>query len=107
MQLKHKDALERETELHSMFGTLTSTMGTLCKSIAGGITWDVALAPLIEISLPLGFAYVVYVTFSIFVILNIVTGFFVITSTMCSDEDNKKLLRDHVADIFVQDGEND
>eukprot|EP00927_Polykrikos_kofoidii_P001948 TRINITY_DN10754_c0_g4_i1.p1 TRINITY_DN10754_c0_g4~~TRINITY_DN10754_c0_g4_i1.p1 ORF type:complete len:665 (+),score=66.80 TRINITY_DN10754_c0_g4_i1:213-2207(+) len=71
----HPHALSNQ--VMEMYGGVGRASYTLFLSILGGVDWGDAAAPLFATSAPLGFAFTVYVTFSIMCVLNIVTGVFV------------------------------
>ena len=62
--LLHQDAAQR------YFGSLVDSMLTLFMSLAGGVSWEQALAPLREISAIWVICYVGYIAFTYFAVLN-------------------------------------
>eukprot|EP00928_Gymnodinium_smaydae_P040036 TRINITY_DN27222_c0_g1_i1.p1 TRINITY_DN27222_c0_g1~~TRINITY_DN27222_c0_g1_i1.p1 ORF type:complete len:540 (+),score=80.29 TRINITY_DN27222_c0_g1_i1:78-1697(+) len=78
--------------LQEQFGSLFQTMFLLFQSISGGVDWDIISTPLFQISVPLGIFYLAYVAFSLFCVLNIITGVFVENSAKISLKDEENLL---------------
>ena len=62
--LVHQDAAQL------YFGSLVDSMLTLFMSLAGGVSWEQALAPLREISAIWVICYVGYIAFTYFAVLN-------------------------------------
>lgn len=58
------------------FGNLGESMLSLFMSIAGGVSWEEVIRPLQEISTMWVMAYLFYIAFTYFAVLNVVTGVF-------------------------------
>ncbi|CAK9060288.1 Uncharacterized protein SCF082_LOCUS31783, partial [Durusdinium trenchii] len=58
------------------FGSLSLSMLSLFMSIAGGVSWEEVLVPLQKINTIWVFAFLFYVAFTYFAVLNVVTGVF-------------------------------
>lgn len=69
-------AMGAEGPLWCYWGSLSSSMFTLFKSICGGLSWDVAVRPLGEISIVWTMLFAAYIFFTYFAVLNVVTGVF-------------------------------
>jgi len=68
--------IEQDLRIH--FGSVTYSMLSLFKALTGGVDWGDLAQPLIDgISPAMGLGLVFYIAFSIFSVLNIVTGTFV------------------------------
>eukprot|EP00928_Gymnodinium_smaydae_P040037 TRINITY_DN27222_c1_g1_i1.p1 TRINITY_DN27222_c1_g1~~TRINITY_DN27222_c1_g1_i1.p1 ORF type:complete len:339 (+),score=44.72 TRINITY_DN27222_c1_g1_i1:24-1019(+) len=78
--------------LQRQFGSLSDTMYLLFQSISGGVDWDGVSLPLFRISTFLGMFYTAYVAFSVFCVLNVITGVFVENSARISMKDEENLL---------------
>eukprot|EP00928_Gymnodinium_smaydae_P038968 TRINITY_DN26742_c0_g2_i1.p1 TRINITY_DN26742_c0_g2~~TRINITY_DN26742_c0_g2_i1.p1 ORF type:complete len:545 (-),score=56.08 TRINITY_DN26742_c0_g2_i1:119-1753(-) len=78
--------------LQEQFGSLFDTMFLLFQCISGGVDWDSVSSPLFRISSMLGFFYTAYVAFSLFCVLNVITGVFVENSAKISLKDEENLL---------------
>eukprot|EP00406_Dinophysis_acuminata_P015045 CAMPEP_0179341260 /NCGR_PEP_ID=MMETSP0797-20121207/69740_1 /TAXON_ID=47934 /ORGANISM="Dinophysis acuminata, Strain DAEP01" /LENGTH=263 /DNA_ID=CAMNT_0021055319 /DNA_START=1 /DNA_END=790 /DNA_ORIENTATION=+ len=66
-----------EAVLVDFYGSLLRTMYTLFQSVSGGKDWGESAAPLLQISGMLVTGFCVYVAFSVFCVLNVITGVFV------------------------------
>jgi len=71
------------------WSTIPDSMLTLFMSITGGIDWETAARPLKEISIVAVMMFVIYITVTIFAIVNVITGVFVTTAmeTTAADKD--------------------
>eukprot|EP00928_Gymnodinium_smaydae_P095275 TRINITY_DN8171_c0_g2_i1.p1 TRINITY_DN8171_c0_g2~~TRINITY_DN8171_c0_g2_i1.p1 ORF type:complete len:655 (-),score=67.84 TRINITY_DN8171_c0_g2_i1:33-1925(-) len=78
--------------LQRQFGSLFDTMFLLFQSISGGVDWDVVSLPLFRISTWMGAFFTTYVAFSLFCVLNVITGVFVDNSARISMRDEENLL---------------
>ena len=58
------------------YGTLGLTMFTLFKSISGGINWHEMITPLEDVGFYCVGLFVMFICFTIFAVLNVVTGVF-------------------------------
>merc|ERR1712196_248947 len=65
-----------DEELSYFWGSLTSSMFTLFKSISGGVSWQDASEPLQWVYQPLQWLFAGYIAFTYFAVLNVVTGVF-------------------------------
>ncbi|CAJ1331417.1 unnamed protein product [Effrenium voratum] len=79
--LDHDGAQHRMNEAEQLasaryFGSLPNTMLSLFMSIAGGVSWEAILRPLIAIDMLWAFFYLFYISFTYFAVLNVVTGVF-------------------------------
>merc|ERR1711920_599474 len=63
-------------ELELFWGTLPRSMFTLFKSISGGVSWHQAVMPLSDAGWMYVALFVLYIMFSVFAVLNVVTGVF-------------------------------
>lgn len=87
-------------DLKTHFGTLFRTLLTLYKAMSSGINWGEMVPPLQ--TLPQGYwqVYVVYITFSIFVVVNVATAVFVETALQSAQVDKEVLISE---EKFVQE----
>lgn len=81
-------------ELSKYFGSLGISMYTLFQSISGGIDWNVATEELDEVYLA---AFVFYIFFMTFAVLNIVTGLFCQHALETAQQDADSVIREHLA----------
>jgi len=66
----------RNAQLTTYWGSLGDSMFTLFKSISGGLSWHEVVTPLGEVSSVLVWLFGVYIFFTYFAVLNVVTGVF-------------------------------
>jgi len=78
--------------LQENYGTLPTAVYTLFLSISGGLSWVEACNPLIEITPLLGLIFMLYIAFSVFCVLNIITGIFVEEATTMTAQDEENML---------------
>jgi len=71
--------MQRETiqSMQPVFGTLYSSMLSLFMAISGGDDWRNVMEPIAKVSFWTQFAFVFYIIFMVFGVLNVVTGVFV------------------------------
>mmetsp|Transcript_59944 Transcript_59944/g.134717 ORF Transcript_59944/g.134717 Transcript_59944/m.134717 type:complete len:737 (+) Transcript_59944:75-2285(+) len=83
---------EREALL-SYFGSLQDTAFTLYMAIAGGIDWEVAVDPLFKVGWWVGAVFLLYITFMIICVMNLMTGFFVESAIDAASSDREHLVQ--------------
>eukprot|EP00928_Gymnodinium_smaydae_P004611 TRINITY_DN11568_c0_g2_i3.p1 TRINITY_DN11568_c0_g2~~TRINITY_DN11568_c0_g2_i3.p1 ORF type:complete len:777 (-),score=97.72 TRINITY_DN11568_c0_g2_i3:59-2389(-) len=76
----------------SRFSTLVDAMYVLFGSINGGIDWMDACDELLKVSSGLGIAFAVYVAFTSFCLLNIITGVFIENASRLSAQDEDVMM---------------
>lgn len=69
------------------WSSIYSAMFTLFKSICGGVTWQDAAEPLRERHVLLAFLFAVYIWFTYFVVLNVITGAFCSSASAAAAND--------------------
>jgi hypothetical protein len=79
-------------ELHPLFGSLTRTIVTLYQSVLGGLDWGQVSDSLARMSWYTSAVFIVYVTFVIFAIMNIITGLFVEQAKKATEQDIEHVL---------------
>lgn len=95
------DNREADKPLELLYGSLACSMMTLFESIASGVSWREVVNPLWwSISAWLVPIYVLYVAFTIFVVLNVVTGVFVGSATEKAKSDTKMVLLYQLRELF-------
>jgi len=75
------------------FGGLFQSMLTLFMSIAGGVSWEDAIAPLMAISTVWLLAFLFYVAFTYFAVLNVVTGVFCQSAIESAQQDHATVVQ--------------
>merc|ERR1712070_312276 len=84
--------MQEQLNLERFYGSLDRSMFVLYETLAEGIDWGEISQPLADnISPTLQTAFVAYSAFSIFVVMNIITGNFV-GSALAVAEEEKKLM---------------
>lgn len=63
-------------QLRLYFGSVHSAMHTLFRSIANGLSWDVVVRPLVQVGWLWGYVFSLYVVFTLFAVLNVITAVF-------------------------------
>merc|ERR1712176_260965 len=70
--------------------------------IVGGISWDEVASPLVEDISPLmGFAFCIYISSSLFAMMNLLTGVFVDQAMRTVREDKDVVLASKIRDLFM------
>merc|ERR1719329_154183 len=72
--------------------------------IVGGVSWDEVVGPLIrDVSPVLGLLFCMYITMSLFAMMNLVTGVFVesVTKTVREDKDSTMAMR--ISELFMDE----
>jgi len=94
-----EDPAEEQTNLVYYYGSLPRSMLTLLQSITGGADWDDVLNPLSTMISPvMQLPFVLYVTFTIMAMLNVITAVFV-ESAMNREDNDKEQLQSIFSDI--------
>merc|ERR1719188_2477651 len=96
-------------EIHYWFGSLFRTFLTMFECIVGGISWDEVAAPLVsDISPLMGLAFCIYISASLFAMMNLLTGVFVDKAMRSVREDKDTVLAERIRDIFMSgDGQDE
>jgi hypothetical protein len=91
-EYKHRDdAQDSIDELNDFFGSLDRSMLCLFWSISGGLSWSIAMRPLMNHQLILlAQGFIVYIAATVFTVLNILTGVFVNSATCAADNESEK-----------------
>jgi len=87
-----------ESDLADLYGSLDSSMISLYMAITGGDDWGNLMHPLSDELSPL-FApfYVLYIAFSMFALLNVVTGLFVEKAMASALDDRDAIIQEQLA----------
>eukprot|EP00929_Paragymnodinium_shiwhaense_P018524 TRINITY_DN12934_c0_g2_i1.p1 TRINITY_DN12934_c0_g2~~TRINITY_DN12934_c0_g2_i1.p1 ORF type:complete len:602 (-),score=91.16 TRINITY_DN12934_c0_g2_i1:389-2194(-) len=75
-RMEHSDSPQNE-ELVYWWGSLTRSMLSLFEAVCGGCDWDSLVRPLSEVSPLFVLLFVMYIAFTVFAIMNVITGIFV------------------------------
>merc|ERR1712232_46049 len=80
------------TSIASYYGGLWRTVMTLFRSISGGIEWSVAAAPVTNINWTFGVIWTAYIAFTLFGILNVLTGIFCDAAMQAASADRSNII---------------
>jgi len=90
-------------ELERYWGSLIPSMYSLFQSITGGVDWDMVARPLVEnIGPEVGVLFTLYIMFTVFAMLNVVTGVFIQNVLQKSTQERDSNKRQHVQELFKQ-----
>eukprot|EP00913_Durusdinium_trenchii_P005555 g5176.t1 len=85
-------------DLSSSMLTLFMSLGTLvCLSICGGLSWEAALRPMLEVSHLYASLLLFYIAFSYFAVLNVVTGVFCQSAIESAQSDHEMIMQNIIA----------
>jgi hypothetical protein len=87
---------EDNEDLRNMFGTLSRSVLSLYMSISGGNDWELYYTALSKLPLFYTALYLGFVTFSIFAVVNIITGIFVESAVQSSHNDKQVLVHEQM-----------
>jgi hypothetical protein len=87
--------------LEHYYGNLAISVLALFMSISGGVDWENMVQPLLqEIHWIYAFLFVSFISFSVFALLNVVTGVFVDSSLRKAKEDKELYMSNHIRSMF-------
>merc|ERR1712113_702452 len=93
---------EHADKIKYWFGTLFRTFLTMFECIVGGISWDEVVRPLVlDISPLMGLAFCIYISASLFAMMNLLTGVFVDKAMRSVREDKDMVLARRIRDLFL------
>jgi len=96
-----EDELEHQEELLEYYGSLDRSMLTLFETVSEGIHWGEVLRPLsVHCSPWLTLAFLGYVCFVLFAVMNVITAFFVEASMLAAATEHKNFLAKQLWGIF-------
>eukprot|EP00927_Polykrikos_kofoidii_P013777 TRINITY_DN15990_c0_g1_i1.p1 TRINITY_DN15990_c0_g1~~TRINITY_DN15990_c0_g1_i1.p1 ORF type:complete len:755 (+),score=95.72 TRINITY_DN15990_c0_g1_i1:226-2265(+) len=88
-------------KLEESFGTLGSSMMVMYQTISEGLPWSEVVVVLQAMGSPgLVGLVIVYVSFMLFVMLNVVTAFFVDATIRAAEEDSKRIMMSELWRVF-------
>lgn len=85
-----------EHALQKYWGDLFIAMLTLFESISGGVSWDIAVEPLLDISLWLGSTFILYMSFCILAVLNVFTSVFCQSAIQSAHNDSENIVHNQM-----------
>ncbi|CAE7339725.1 CACNA1G [Symbiodinium pilosum] len=97
----NKELMLQHPDLQLYFSDLSRTMLTLYQSMTGGLSWDLALRPLVDTAGAwIGIPYALYVAFVVLALMNIATGMFVQASLNAHERQREKEIRRQLRLLF-------
>jgi len=88
---------DQYAEIEKLFGSVEKGLLTLFMGISGGADWGDIMRPLMDIHVVYGLAFVLYIFFVIFGVLNIVTSMFVDSAQQVSMKDREIMIQNEQA----------
>jgi len=96
-----EEKLEHQEELLEYYGSLDRSMLTLFETVSEGIHWAEVLKPLsVYVNPWLTLAFIGYVCFVLFAVMNVITAFFVEASMLAAASEHKNFLAKQLWSIF-------
>lgn len=90
-------------ELEYYYGSVPRSILSLYQSISGGVSWDLACAPLMSNISPIaGVLFALYIAFAVLAIMNVVTGVFVESALATAKDDKDVVLLNNVREAFTR-----
>merc|ERR1719331_2142757 len=80
------------------YSSLLRSAFSLYKAISGGEDWGILVEPLIGISPVLGLLFAMYIAFSVFCVLNVVTGVFVENTSKIKENDTDHMIMEELSE---------
>lgn len=88
-------------DLEKYWGALVPSIFSLYCSITGGLDWEMAVRPLMDhVGSEMGVLYVLYITFTVFAMLNVVTGVFIESVMKHANRENEIRTMANVQHLF-------
>lgn len=98
LYLNRNEGSPTHANLTHMFGSLDQAAYFLFMSISGGISWIELSDPLLEVHWSLGLVMCFYIFFTVFAMLNIITGIFVDTALSSAQVDEEEVIQEMLED---------
>jgi len=97
---KHDDTSD---DLQYYFGTLERAVLTMFECVAGGVSWDSVVVPLIQdVSPVVGFVFCSYVALALFAVLNLVAGILVDRAMEHTRECKDAIMAKRITKLFTR-----
>jgi len=84
--------------LQMFWGTLPRSMFTLFKCIASGISWHEVVVPLADVGGMVITLFLLYISFTLFAVLNVITGVFCEAASSAAHADYENAVQQHLQD---------
>lgn len=93
-----EDPIQDDDPLLHYFGSLLKGILTLFMSVCGGIDWEEASGPLLEISWLIAALFICYIIFVTLCVLNVMTGIFCESAIQAAQSDRDNLIQYQLED---------
>mmetsp|Transcript_28895 Transcript_28895/g.65345 ORF Transcript_28895/g.65345 Transcript_28895/m.65345 type:complete len:512 (+) Transcript_28895:46-1581(+) len=98
------EELEGQEALEEFFGRLGSSMLVLFQTVSDGIHWCEVLESLAKVGSPwLVAVFIVYISFVVFAMMNVITAFFVESTLAATERDHREQIIQHLIKAFPVD----
>lgn len=84
--------------LEGFWGSMGDAVSTLFMSITGGISWQIAETPLMGLSLAWKVVFMLYISFTMFAVLNVMTGVFCQSAIESAARDHDMAMQNVMSD---------
>lgn len=100
-KIQNPDKHDEQQELVKYYGTLSRTMLSLYQTISDGIHWHEVMDPLAShCSQWIALVFALYIAFTLFALMNVITGVFVESAMRTAEEDKRRLLINQMRQLF-------
>eukprot|EP00415_Alexandrium_ostenfeldii_P000262 UN0262 len=98
-----EEGREDMEELLYLFGSLDRSMLCLYETISEGMHWHEVVEPLMEqCGRWWALVFIIYMSFTLFALMNVVTGVFCESAIRTADEDKRQVLMLQMQELFLQ-----
>jgi len=87
---------DENREMADMFGSLVLSCYSLFQAVSGGISWHAVADPLTKVHWSNGIVFTFFVFFTLFAMMNIITGIFVDSAINCAHNDNEEVIQEQM-----------
>lgn len=94
--IDHSQCARGDGLLLKKFGRVDRSVLSLFEAMAGGISWGELLEVLTPLPITYSALFLLFITFAIFAVVNIVTGVFVESAMSSSQEDTESVIQDEI-----------
>jgi len=102
-KIAHPHAASDHFDLERFYGSLGRSMLTLYETISEGVPWSEVMVPLAKHCSPwMALVFSLWMAFTMFAMLNVITGVFVESALQTANDDKKKLLMYQMRQWFAE-----
>lgn len=95
-------SMSDKRSIEGYFGSLAKTMWTLYLAVSNGLEWNKPASVLFQLVNPFAApAFAIYIAFTVFALLNIITGIFLNTAMATAEADRHSNMVEQIRRIFV------